>query len=163
MERSQKYRRGIGVVLINSAGSVWAGRRSDFSGGSWQMPQGGIDPGEDVKSAFFRELEEETSIKPGMISLLAQSKEWISYNFPTSLANKVWSGRYIGQEHIWFLAYFKGSEIDINIETETPEFEDWCWMKPSDLVGQIIEFKQEAYTKVFREFDVLIKKEITYN
>jgi putative (di)nucleoside polyphosphate hydrolase len=150
--RALPYRPCVGVMLVNPAGAVFAGRRLDNPGGAWQMPQGGIDPGEDPEAAALRELGEETGIAPAAVEILARTPDWIAYDLPLELVPRLWKGRYRGQTQLWFLMRFLGRDADIDIRTRHPEFSDWAWMRPEALIEAIVPFKRATYTQVFRAF-----------
>ena len=146
------YRRNVGLMLINCDGLVWAGRRSDRFREAWQMPQGGIDKGEDPKTAALRELEEEISGTPDLVEMGAESAGWLAYDLPLDVAPKIWKGRYRGQEQKWFLLRFQGSDAQINIDTAHPEFIDWRWMRAAEMPEAVVPFKREVYEAVIAEF-----------
>ena len=145
------YRRNVGVMLANAAGEVWVGQRLDYEGAAWQMPQGGIDAGEDARSAALRELEEETGITPDLVTVEAETQGWHAYDLPHDLVSKLWKGRFRGQEQKWFLMRFHGSDADVNIATEHPEFSEWNWIGPDALLGAIVPFKRAVYESVLAE------------
>jgi putative (di)nucleoside polyphosphate hydrolase len=142
------YRRNVGVMVLNEHGEVFVGQRRDNAVAAWQMPQGGIDKGEDAET----ELEEETGISPDLVDIIAVSQAWIPYELPHDLVPKLWKGRYRGQEQKWFLMQFKGSDKDVNIQTEHPEFSEWRWLNSADLVNNIVPFKRDVYVSVLEEF-----------
>lgn len=144
------YRAGVGIVLINRHGKVFGGRRIDAAGEAWQMPQGGIDPGEAPEAAAIRELAEETGVTGAEI--IAESRDWLSYDLPPELAARVWGGRYCGQRQKWFAMRFSGGDGDIDLNTHHPEFEAWKWLAPDDLTRLIIPFKRRLYDDIFTEF-----------
>ncbi|MFT6021986.1 MAG: putative (di)nucleoside polyphosphate hydrolase [Ascidiaceihabitans sp.] len=146
------YRRNVGVMVLNEHGEVFVGQRRDNAVAAWQMPQGGIDKGEDAETAALRELEEETGISPDLVDIIAVSQAWIPYELPHDLVPKLWKGRYRGQEQKWFLMQFKGSDKDVNIQTEHPEFSEWRWLNSADLVNNIVPFKRDVYVSVLEEF-----------
>lgn len=146
------YRPNVGLMVLNAHGHVFTGQRLDNPGAAWQMPQGGIDEGEDADAAAFRELREETGISAEMVEVLAQSTDWISYDFPAELAKKLWKGGYRGQKQRWFLMRFAGPDNLIDIETEEPEFSEWRWMAPDELLDNIVPFKRGVYQQVLDEF-----------
>ncbi|MCH2078341.1 MAG: RNA pyrophosphohydrolase [Rhodobacteraceae bacterium] len=150
------YRRNVGVMLVNADGLVFVGQRRDNPEPAWQMPQGGIDKGEAPEAAALRELEEETGVSPELVEIVAETSDWIRYELPVDLITKLWKGRWRGQEQKYFLMRFKGSDSDVNIETEEPEFSAWQWMSPADLPGAIVPFKREVYEKVVAELEPLI-------
>lgn len=146
------YRPNVGLMVLNAQGHVFTGQRLDYPSAAWQMPQGGIDEGEDARAAALRELKEETGISAEMVEILAQSTDWISYDFPAELAKKLWKGGYRGQKQRWFLMRFAGPDNLIDIETEEPEFSEWRWMAPNELLDNIVPFKRGVYQKVLDEF-----------
>ncbi|WP_454883658.1 RNA pyrophosphohydrolase [Sphingomonas oryzagri] len=150
------YRPAAGIMLINSEGKVFVGRRIDTTLEAWQMPQGGVDPGEDVEEAAFRELEEETGIPRRLVEIVARAPEDLDYDLPPELVGKLWKGRYRGQRQAWFLMRFLGSDADVAIDTEHPEFRAWKWARPSELPDMIVPFKRALYQNVLRAFAHLI-------
>ncbi|MEM9901718.1 MAG: RNA pyrophosphohydrolase [Pseudomonadota bacterium] len=152
------YRPCVGIVLLNRDGRVFAGQRRDAPPDqpAWQMPQGGIDPGETVREAGLRELGEETGILPGLVDIIAETKAWLRYDLPPQLIGKLWRGKYRGQEQKWLLMRFKGADSDIDIETEHAEFSEWAWRTPGELPAQIVPFKRAVYDAVFDEFASLL-------
>lgn len=146
------YRACAGVVLMNAHGRVFAGHRIDNPADAWQMPQGGIDAGEDPRAAALRELWEETGIDPALCEIVAESPDWICYDLPPELVGKVWKGRYGGQRQKWFLVRYDGTDAQIGIATEHPEFDDWRWMTPAEIEAKIVPFKRDVYRQVFRLF-----------
>ncbi|HMA50143.1 MAG TPA: RNA pyrophosphohydrolase [Magnetospirillaceae bacterium] len=149
------YRLGVGLVLFNAEGLVWAGRRLDQKIEAWQMPQGGIDEGETPEQAALRELEEE--IGTGKAEIIAESKDWLTYELPPELVGVAWKGRYRGQKQKWFALRFTGEDADIRIDTEHPEFEDWRWVDFDQLVELIVPFKRALYEQITAEFSDLAK------
>ncbi|MFD2264752.1 RNA pyrophosphohydrolase [Lacibacterium aquatile] len=143
------YRLGVGIILMNAEGLIFVAERIDTPG-AWQMPQGGIDAGEDPLPAAFRELEEETGTSKA--ELLVESRGWLAYDLPEEIRGKVWKGRYRGQKQKWFLFRFTGSDSDIDIATEHPEFSAWKWAPPHLLPEMIVGFKQDLYRQVVAEF-----------
>ncbi len=152
-----RYRLGVGMVLLNSHDQVFVAQRIDNPGPAWQMPQGGIDKGEDPLAAVYRELEEETSITPTAVELLAASKDWLSYDFPPDLAGKLWGGKFVGQKQMWYLARFIGQDAAVNLETEHPEFSAWQWVPFAQVPGLIVPFKRPLYDLIYAEFAPLLK------
>jgi putative (di)nucleoside polyphosphate hydrolase len=148
--RNDGYRRGVGIMLLNGRNEVFVGQRSDAQGEAWQMPQGGIDEHEEPRDAAFRELNEEIGTDKAQI--IAESKEWLRYELPPELAGKAWGGRWHGQQQKWFVMRFLGSEADINIATEHPEFSAWKWVAIEHLAGLIVSFKRQLYLDVVQEF-----------
>lgn len=139
-------------MLVNAKRQIFVGQRHDNALDAWQMPQGGIDKGEDDEAAAFRELGEETGIAPHLATIIARSAGEHLYDLPPSLMGKIWGGRYRGQRQRWFLMRFLGSDADININTTSPEFRAWRWVDMDDLVKLIVPFKRELYTNVIAEF-----------
>lgn len=145
------YRRCVGVALVNAQGHIFAGERIDTPG-AWQMPQGGIDPGESPSEAALRELWEETGVLADDVTVEAETPGWIPYDLPDDLIGKVWKGRYRGQEQRWFLMRFSGVDADIKIATDHPEFSAWQWLAPDDLLKRIVPFKRDVYAQVLGHF-----------
>ena len=150
------YRACVGVMLANTRGQVWAGQRIDNDVPAWQMPQGGIDPGEDPQAAALRELWEETGVPGHLVAVEAQSRDWIAYDLPHDLVPRLWKGRYRGQTQKWFLMRFHGADSDVNIATDHPEFSRWRWLEPDQLVTSIVPFKREVYRRVLDDFRDLL-------
>lgn len=144
------YRPGVGVVLFNAEGLVFTARRIDTSEPAWQFPQGGIDDGEDPRTAAFRELEEE--IGTADAEMLGESRGWISYDLPIDMADRCWKGRFRGQKQKWFALRFRGTDSQINIATEHPEFAEWRWMELARVPALIVPFKRALYDQVVAEF-----------
>lgn len=152
------YRPCVGVMLVNAAGKAFVGRRIDTKEGDWwQMPQGGVDEGEDLKEAALRELHEETGAKSEHVTLIRRMEESLRYDLPEDLIGKLWGGKYRGQEQVWYLARFTGGDADIDLEAhDPPEFCDWKWVDPETLPDMIIPFKKRIYRTVLEEFRKLI-------
>jgi putative (di)nucleoside polyphosphate hydrolase len=152
------YRACAGFMLVNAEGLVFVGQRIDPSAqGFWQMPQGGIDKGEDVQAAALRELHEETGVAENLVEIIAQGAQPFLYDLPPELLGKVWKGKYRGQEQYWFLGRFLGSDADIDLEAhDPPEFNVWKWVAPADLPALIVPFKRDVYAALVAEFGPLI-------
>jgi putative (di)nucleoside polyphosphate hydrolase len=146
------YRPCAGVMLFNEERQVFVGQRLDSASDAWQMPQGGIDPGEDPEAAAFRELCEETGIARHLAEPVARSRHEHLYDLPPHLMGRMWGGRYRGQRQTWFLLRFLGSDADVNIETDHQEFRAWRWVAPDQLESLIVPFKKELYRNVVAEF-----------
>ena len=145
------YRAAVGIMLLNSRGAVFVARRLDMpTMPAWQMPQGGIDPGETPREAALRELQEE--IGTAKAEIVAESQGWLHYDLPVKLAGSVWGGRYRGQRQKWFAMRFIGRDSDINLATEHPEFDAWRWVTPSRLPELIVPFKRQLYIDILAEF-----------
>ena len=139
------YRRGVGVMLLNADKQVWVGRRIDNTDEAWQMPQGGIDEGEQPWETALRELEEETGIPPHLVERIADHPERLRYDLPDELRSKLWGGKWRGQEQDWFLCRFLGRQSDVNIATAHPEFCDWKLIGARHLPDSIVPFKRDLY------------------
>jgi len=155
-EREMAYRPCVGIMLVNRDGKVFVGQRLDNVVEAWQMPQGGIDEGEDAKAAALRELGEETGIAPEHVEIIAKAKDEHFYDLPPELLGKLWGGKYRGQRQYWYLARFLGQDSDINIETSHPEFRAWRWATPESLPEMIVPFKRKLYRDILQEFKSLI-------
>ena len=148
-------RAGVGVIILNNQNKVFVGKRKDNPGDKWQMPQGGVDSGEDYLSAMKRELFEETSIKN--IKVLREIDGFFEYELPKNLIGIIWKGRFRGQKQKWYIAKFLGEEKEINLNTKNPEFIDWKWILPDMLPEMIVDFKKDLYIKLLKHI-----KEITH-
>lgn len=148
MTAALPYRPCAGVMLVNRDGRVFVGQRLDSTLEAWQMPQGGIDPGEDALTAAVRELGEEAGIAPALVELVAEAPGSYTYDLPDELIGKVWKGRWRGQTQRWFLFRFLGEDGDIDIATDHPEFRSWRWIDPDDLPRLIVPFKRRLYEDV---------------
>lgn len=146
------YRPCAGVMLLNRDGKVFVGQRIDTTVEAWQMPQGGIDDGEDAETAAIRELGEEIGVTPEKVALIAAAPGEFYYDLPPELVGKVWKGKWRGQRQRWFLYRFLGEDTDVNIATEHPEFMTWRWIDPADLPRLIVPFKKELYEQVLAAF-----------
>lgn len=152
------YRPCAGFMLVNSERRVFVGERiNPRAHGFWQMPQGGIDPGEDPHTAALRELEEETGIGPALVDVVAPASEPLHYDLPPDLLGNVWKGKYRGQIQHWYLGRFKGDDAAINLEAHDPaEFRAYQWVAPETLPELIVPFKRDVYTALVRQFLPLI-------
>ena len=146
------YRPCAGVMLLNSEGKVFVGQRIDTTVEAWQMPQGGIDDGEDAEAAAIRELGEEIGVTPDKVALIAVAPGEFYYDLPPELVGQVWKGKWRGQRQRWFLFRFLGEDYDINIATAHPEFSTWRWADPADLPDIIVPFKRALYEDVLAAF-----------
>lgn len=144
------HRPGVGIVLFNAHGLVFTARRIDTKEAAWQFPQGGIDEGEDPRTAALRELKEE--IGTNNAEILGESRSWIAYDLPEDMADRCWKGRFRGQKQKWFALKFLGADSDIDIATEHPEFSEWRWMKLAEVPALIVAFKRPLYDQVVAEF-----------
>ena len=146
------YRRGVGVMLLDRDGRVFVGQRLDNAIDAWQMPQGGIDEGEDPLAAAVRELGEETGIARDKVEIIARCPVELTYDLPEELIGKVWKEPWRGQRQTWFLARFLGEDSDVDLATPHPEFRAWKWADPADLSALIVPFKRRLYAQVLEAF-----------
>lgn len=149
------YRRGVGIVLLNGNDEVFVAQRIDSPEPAWQMPQGGIDKGEEPLAAAWRELYEETGVKSAV--LLEETAGWLRYDLPRELVQHVWKGRYRGQEQKWFAFRFTGNDSEIDIDGEHPEFSAWRWAELKKTPDFIVGFKRPLYEQVVRAFAHLVR------
>tara|TARA_Y100000992_G_C21222973_1_gene471430 strand:- start:397 stop:873 length:477 start_codon:yes stop_codon:yes gene_type:complete len=147
-------RNGVGVVVLNKDNKVFVAKRIDNPANFWQMPQGGIDKGEDYYKAALRELEEETSIKS--VELIKEIDGFISYNLPKNLLGIIWKGKYKGQIQKWYVVKFNGEDSEINIKTKHPEFFEWKWTNIENITREVVEFKLHVYRKIQQELKKII-------
>jgi len=150
------YRPAVGMMLLNRDGLVFVGKRIDQTQEAWQMPQGGIDDGEDPKTAGFRELEEEIGTRN--VELLREYPGWLLYDLPPHLISAVWKGKYRGQRLKWLAMRFLGRDSDINVATSHAEFSEWKWLKSSEVLGVVVPFKRDVYAAALTAFDDLTAK-----
>ncbi len=148
------YRLGVGMILLNKEGLVFVAKRIDMTSEAWQMPQGGMDEGESPRETAMRELKEE--IGTDEAEIIAESAGWYFYDLPEALIAKVWKGKYRGQKQKWFVMRFTGADSDIDINTETPEFSEWKWVRGANLPDVIVPFKRALYKELLAEFGHLI-------
>ena len=144
---------GVGIVVINSNKQVFVAKRKDNPVDKWQMPQGGVENGENLQSAMYRELLEETSISK--IQILKELNYWLEYELPKNLVGIIWKGRYRGQRQKWFIVKYLGKDSEININTKNPEFIEWKWLDIKKLTSVIVDFKKKVYEKLVIELEDL--------
>jgi len=147
-------RSGVGIVVLNEKNQIFVAKRIDNPKNYWQMPQGGIDEGEDFYQAALRELEEETSIKS--VKLIKEIEKFTTYHLPDHLLGIIWKGRFKGQKQKWFIVKFNGDEKEININTKTPEFLDWKWINIDNLTNEVVKFKLHVYKEIKEEIKKII-------
>lgn len=147
------YRPGVGIMLLNDLGEVLVGRRNDVPDEEWQMPQGGIDAGEDPRIAALRELKEEIGIDSAEI--IGESRGWLSYDLPEELISQAWDGRWRGQRQKWFVMRLTGRDADVTVDTEHPEFSAWKWIPVEQLPRMVVSFKRQVYVNLLAEFPEL--------
>ena len=149
MKKLLPMRDGVGVIILNKENKIFVGKRKDNPIDKWQMPQGGLDQGENYLSAMKRELYEETSIKS--IEILKEIDGYFEYELPKNLVGIIWKGKYRGQKQKWFIAKFLGEETEINLNTKYAEFVEWKWIIPKMLPEVIVDFKKDLYNKLLKE------------
>ena len=147
-------RSGVGIVVLNNKNQVFLAKRIDNPKNFWQMPQGGVDNGEEFYEAAIRELEEETSIKN--VSLIKEIEGLTTYLLPNHLLGIIWKGKYKGQKQKWFIVRFEGKENEINVKTKHPEFLDWKWVNIKNLTDEIVNFKIHVYKQIQQELYKII-------
>ena len=148
-EKNLPLRTGVGIAVLNENNKVFVGKRIDNPVNKWQMPQGGVDPGETFVSAMKRELLEETNIKN--IKILKELDYWLEYELPPDLVGIIWRGKYRGQKQKWFITRFLGKDSEVNLKTKKPEFVDWKWLDVEELPNVIVDFKKDVYKKLLKE------------
>ncbi len=153
-EKKLPLRIGVGAIVLNSENKIFVGKRVDNPIDKWQMPQGGVDKGENFISAMKRELKEETSIQN--IKILKQIDQWFEYELPKNLLGIIWKGKFRGQKQKWFVVRFVGKETEINLKTKHPEFIEWKWVEIEDLTKVIVDFKKNVYEKLVVELKKFI-------
>ena len=153
---TDKYRKCVGMMMLNSNKEILVGRRLDHPSGYWQMPQGGIDDNENPEEAVWREMLEE--IGTNKAELIKISNQWINYDIPSeTLKTLPWGQKYIGQTQKWFAFDFLGEDSDINVGTDNPEFSEWKWSRMDLIVDSIVPFKRNVYSIILEEFKDLLK------
>ena len=155
VEQKLPLRSGVGIVVLNNQNKIFVGKRKDNPGDKWQMPQGGVDDGEDFISAMKRELLEETSIKN--IKIIKEIEKIYQYELPDNLVGIIWEGKYRGQKQKWFITRFLGEESEINLNTKHAEFIDWKWVEPKLLPEIIVNFKKNLYLDLLKEINLVIR------
>ena len=148
------YRVGVGIIVLNKENKIFVAKRIDNPKGYWQMPQGGVDEGEDFLSAAYRELEEETSIKN--VELITEIDEITTYELPNHLLGKIWKGKFKGQKQKWFLMRHLGSDDEININTSKPEFFEWKWIELNSITKIVVNFKLNVYKILQKKLEKII-------
>ena len=149
------YRPGVGMMVLSPEGLVFVARRIDMPSEAWQMPQGGIDEGETPEQAAIREFREE--VGTDKVEIIAESERWLSYDLPEELLPRLWGGRFRGQNQKWFVVRFTGTDDDINIATENPEFLDWKWVELETIADLIVPFKRRLYEALVAEFGPILR------
>lgn len=144
------YRSGVGMMMVNDDGLIFVADRSDVSRSAWQMPQGGIDDGETPSAAALRELAEE--VGTDKLELIAETRNWLAYDFPADIKKQAWKGRYRGQRQKWFLFRFTGTDDDIDLDAHNREFDSWKWIEPETVLELIVPFKRRLYEDVLNSF-----------
>ena len=153
-EQKLPLRTGVGIVVLNKQNEIFVGKRKDNPGDKWQMPQGGVDEGEDYVTAMKRELLEETGIKN--IEIIKEINKIYHYELPDNLVGIIWKGKYRGQKQKWFITRFLGKEKEINLNTKHAEFIDWKWIQPNLLPEVIVDFKKDLYLNLLKEINLVI-------
>ena len=154
IEQKLPLRTGVGIIVLNKQNKIFVGKRKDNPGDKWQMPQGGVDEGEDYITAMKRELLEETSIQN--IEIIKEIDKIYQYELPENLVGIIWKGKYRGQKQKWFITRFLGEEKEINLNTKHAEFIDWKWIEPKLLPEVIVNFKKDLYLNLLKEINLVI-------
>ena len=154
IEQTLPLRTGVGIIVLNKQNKIFVGKRKDNPGDKWQMPQGGVDKGEDYITAMRRELREETSIQN--IEIIKEIDKIYQYELPENLIGIIWKGKYRGQKQKWFITRFLGEEKEINLNTKHAEFIDWKWIEPKLLPEVIVNFKKDLYLNLLKEINLVI-------
>jgi putative (di)nucleoside polyphosphate hydrolase len=154
IEQKLPLRTGVGIIVLNKQNKIFVGKRKDNPGDKWQMPQGGVDEGEDYITAMRRELLEETSIQN--IEIIKEIEKIYQYELPANLVGIIWKGKYRGQKQKWFITRFLGEEKEINLNTKHAEFIDWKWIEPKFLPEVIVNFKKDLYLNLLKEINLVI-------
>ena len=154
IEQKLPLRTGVGIIVLNKQNKVFVGKRKDNPGDKWQMPQGGVDKGENYITAMKRELLEETGIKN--IEIIKEIEKIYQYELPQNLVGIIWKGKYRGQKQKWFITRFLGKEKEINLNTKHAEFIDWKWIQPNLLPEVIVDFKKDLYLNLLKEINLVI-------
>ena len=154
IEQKLPLRTGVGIIVLNKQNKIFVGKRKDNPGDKWQMPQGGVDEGEDYITAMKRELKEETGIEN--IKIIKEIEKIYQYELPKDLVGIIWKGKYRGQKQKWFITRFLGEEKEINLNTKHAEFIDWKWIEPKFLPEVIVDFKKDLYLNLLREINLVI-------
>ena len=154
IEQRLPLRTGVGIIVLNKKNKIFVGKRKDNPGDKWQMPQGGVDKGEDYITAMKRELKEETGIEN--IKIIKEIEKIYQYELPEDLVGIIWKGKYRGQKQKWFITRFLGQESEINLNTKNAEFIDWKWIEPKLLPEVIVNFKKDLYLNLLTEINLVI-------
>ena len=154
IEQRLQLRTGVGIIVLNKQNKIFVGKRKDNPGDKWQMPQGGVDDGEDYITAMKRELLEETSIQN--IEIIKEIDKIYQYELPENVVGIIWKGKYRGQKQKWFITRFLGEEKEINLNTKHAEFIDWKWIEPKFLPEVIVNFKKDLYLNLLKEINLVI-------